>query len=840
MEVPADELPDGQGGLDADLGHIRGSSVFGVIDLSSEDEVPPTPTAARRFTLEHEFNIVTIVKIQARLRGFARRARIRSRRRLFLASQILARQKEFVQQMQFLKEHYIHGIDGKLQLNPVDISTMFSKIPEILDNAREFYQKLKDRMIPWTNRTHISDIILEREHPEFEALLNRLEHSQRSDRHLSRLLIVPTLHASLFHADVSDLLNETPIYLPEREGLKKAVDALREVSIAVNEKQNTVERQSSELSDVIVGYNVSTPGRYFIRQGTLTHVERDKRKVYQAFLFNDILLCTTLQGKLSRIGFTLTNSIDLQRCNLKFHYETVIRLDLCQSHFVGDTFRLSSPRRTFTFQASSEAECRVWIDSIVSSTSYRIATHVPLEPFRVKKMKKLSDSWIRQRRHVIRELNETENHYVSQLKIMLDTQHWKPYMSTKLSSDMHNRLFGDIDVMIEAHSAFRNQLASAIQMAKDDIYVGNLFLEIVPQLRDLYSQQITYGFSYSHILSETMKKYGQLGDYLILPFQRITRYSLLLSRLVEATPLDHEDRAILIGALEEVRSFLHELNDKRREYDQTIEMQLSSTQIYGYNEEILVAGRLLIQQRDVEQVNLDDTLSSCRLFIYDDIILLTKKKSSTNFQFIQAFPCNSSRLHIAGADFPRRFVLKSPESSAVLQCRTPLEYINTLNCIEKHLDQSYWYHPRDKRMEKGLETRRKELTFRTTESYVMIKTFAGWAPRWLKLRGSVLYVCTLPELSIEQSCVMDGCRIGICEDEQRHNVFRIISPHNEEVLRASPPTYTQMIEWIQCLRGVTVSTEKAPKKALSRRVPSFFKKNPSPTGGRSVLSQSMK
>lgn len=53
--------------------------------------------------------------------------------------------------------------------------------------------------------------------------------------------------------------------------------------------------------------------------------------------------------------------------------------------------------------------------------------------------------------------------------------------------------------------------------------------------------------------------------YLQVPVQRVTKYPLLLSRLLKVTPSHHEDRSALQQAREKIEHHLEHMNQEARD-----------------------------------------------------------------------------------------------------------------------------------------------------------------------------------------------------------------------------------------------------------------------------------
>ncbi|TDH07495.1 hypothetical protein EPR50_G00106590 [Perca flavescens] len=202
------------------------------------------------------------------------------------------------------------------------------------------------------------------------------------------------------------------------------------------------------------------------------------------------------------------------------------------------------------------------------------------------------------KRHVMRELIETERIYVEELLSVLlgyRAEMDNPALSGLLPPILRSKrdiLFGNMPEIYNFHSrVFLQDLEGCLEAPES---VGACFLERKEsfQMYECYcqnkprSEALWRQFSDCGFFQECQKKLEHklgLDSYLLKPVQRLTKYQLLLKELLKHSP-DCEGTSELQGALTAMLDLLKSVNDS-----------MHQIAITGYEGDICELGRVLMQ-----------------------------------------------------------------------------------------------------------------------------------------------------------------------------------------------------------------------------------------------------
>ncbi|KAM4732108.1 proto-oncogene DBL isoform 4-T4 [Anableps anableps] len=202
------------------------------------------------------------------------------------------------------------------------------------------------------------------------------------------------------------------------------------------------------------------------------------------------------------------------------------------------------------------------------------------------------------KRHVMRELIETERIYVEELLSVLlgyRAEMDNPALSGLLPPILRSKrdiLFGNMPEIYNFHSrVFLQDLEGCLEAPEA---VGACFLQRKEsfQMYEMYcqnkprSEALWRQFSDCAFFQECQKKLEHklgLDSYLLKPVQRLTKYQLLLKELLKYSP-DCEGTSELQGALTAMLDLLKSVNDS-----------MHQIAITGYEGEICELGRVLMQ-----------------------------------------------------------------------------------------------------------------------------------------------------------------------------------------------------------------------------------------------------
>ncbi|XP_028292103.1 intersectin-2-like [Gouania willdenowi] len=195
-----------------------------------------------------------------------------------------------------------------------------------------------------------------------------------------------------------------------------------------------------------------------------------------------------------------------------------------------------------------------------------------------------------ERKEAILEFLNTELSYGEDLRIIKE-EFYCPMQSAGLLTDEQLAVvFGNAQELIDVNDRFTEHLQDCIDQAFDQgdddlltVYIGEIFLEFVnmlPAFQTYCLQQSTSVNMLNTLEKEkellrifldvsqndnTALRRMNLRSFLMAPLQRVTKYPLLLSRIIKLTPECHPDYARLREAKSRVESHLEHINMKTKQ-----------------------------------------------------------------------------------------------------------------------------------------------------------------------------------------------------------------------------------------------------------------------------------
>ena len=231
---------------------------------------------------------------------------------------------------------------------------------------------------------------------------------------------------------------------------------------------------------------------------------------------------------------------------------------------------------------------------------------------------------LKKRRHVIKELVDTEYNFGRDMKVVDDIYKGTSSSCLDLSSDDVKILFGNSDQVVHFSMAFQDALKNAaksiyvmpksqrwsskrtrnrqlnshedqasiagmeaLEIEKDRAtFIGQSFLGHTAQMEKVYSDYLKNHDAANKKLqvlqrnpkvaiwlkecrdwASDLTTAWDLDSLLVKPVQRILKYPLLLTELLDSTPPDHPDHTPLLSALEEVTNISVRINEMKKRAD---------------------------------------------------------------------------------------------------------------------------------------------------------------------------------------------------------------------------------------------------------------------------------
>uniref|UniRef100_A0A3B4X276 Rho guanine nucleotide exchange factor 49 n=1 Tax=Seriola lalandi dorsalis TaxID=1841481 RepID=A0A3B4X276_SERLL len=206
-----------------------------------------------------------------------------------------------------------------------------------------------------------------------------------------------------------------------------------------------------------------------------------------------------------------------------------------------------------------------------------------------------------ERKEAILEFLNTESSYGEDLRIIKEEFYCPMQSAGLLTAEQLTVVFGNVQELIDVNDRFTEHLQDSIDQAFDQqgdedlltVYIGEIFLEFVNMLPAFQTYCLQQSTSVN--LLNTLEKEKELlifldvsqndntalrrmnlRSFLMAPLQRVTKYPLLLSRIIKVTPECHPDYARLREAKSRVESHLEHINMKTKQEGNGVTWSLRS------------------------------------------------------------------------------------------------------------------------------------------------------------------------------------------------------------------------------------------------------------------------
>ncbi|XP_061142350.1 uncharacterized protein si:dkey-91i10.2 [Syngnathus typhle] len=197
-----------------------------------------------------------------------------------------------------------------------------------------------------------------------------------------------------------------------------------------------------------------------------------------------------------------------------------------------------------------------------------------------------------ERKEAVLEFLKTESSYGEDLRIIKEEFYEPMRGASLLSSEQLAVVFANVQELGDVNERFTEHLHDAIEHALDQgdedlltVSVGEIFLEFVNMLPafQTYCMQQSASVNMLNALEKekellrifldvsqndnTALRRMNLRSFLMAPLQRVTKYPLLLSRLLKITPEKHPEYGRLREAKSRVEAHLEHINNKTKQQD---------------------------------------------------------------------------------------------------------------------------------------------------------------------------------------------------------------------------------------------------------------------------------
>ncbi|XP_031369761.1 intersectin-1 isoform X9 [Apis dorsata] len=208
------------------------------------------------------------------------------------------------------------------------------------------------------------------------------------------------------------------------------------------------------------------------------------------------------------------------------------------------------------------------------------------------------DSMERKRQEYIKELIMTEQAYIEDMRLVHEVFEKPLIESLVLTVDEIDKIFVNWRDIIACNDNFLRTLRIRRDNSENGIVrmIGDILCENIPRMSAYIrfcSCQISAAV-YLQRLTETVPEFVKvaqicqqdprtkgmpLSSFLIKPMQRITKYPLIISKILQHTPINHPDRQYLQEALAKAEEFCTQVNEGVREKENSDRLEWLQTHV---------------------------------------------------------------------------------------------------------------------------------------------------------------------------------------------------------------------------------------------------------------------
>eukprot|EP01114_Cavostelium_apophysatum_P020568 TRINITY_DN6934_c0_g1_i2.p1 TRINITY_DN6934_c0_g1~~TRINITY_DN6934_c0_g1_i2.p1 ORF type:complete len:939 (+),score=251.24 TRINITY_DN6934_c0_g1_i2:1960-4776(+) len=333
-----------------------------------------------------------IIKAQAATRGWISRRNFKEMVKLGKLKQtvlheLLESERNYVRSLDRVVKDYLIPCREKNVLKVQTIQTIFSSVELILNCAKDMLEQFEQRIANWHYNQEVGDIFLKlvpsvdvytsycdnyqhalsiMQSKNFATIITKISKKQDAKTSLSfvlelpSLLVLPVYHLPKYKSVLQELIKYTLRRNPDWILLTESLHQISTGSSKLNE--NVKERQNAEhmmrVQKTFTGSpELKTPGRYFVRDGSLIKLCRKIPKPRWFVLFNDALMY---------------GSREKEDTNSKVKFHRLINLsDSSQVRDIPDMknstpngFQIITNFKSFIVYADSSELKRSWLQSL--------------------------------------------------------------------------------------------------------------------------------------------------------------------------------------------------------------------------------------------------------------------------------------------------------------------------------------------------------------------------------------------------------------------------------------------------------------------------------------------
>eukprot|EP01117_Protostelium_nocturnum_P009690 TRINITY_DN3460_c0_g1_i5.p1 TRINITY_DN3460_c0_g1~~TRINITY_DN3460_c0_g1_i5.p1 ORF type:complete len:943 (+),score=313.09 TRINITY_DN3460_c0_g1_i5:1091-3919(+) len=214
-----------------------------------------------------------------------------------------------------------------------------------------------------------------------------------------------------------------------------------------------------------------------------------------------------------------------------------------------------------------------------------------------------------------------------------------------LPEDAHKAIFSNIDMIYRYNCVFLSQLKKRVDgMDPKTTKLGDIFLTISDYLKAYSAYVNTYQAGHMSLLtckqqSKELTKWlyerrtnpscenKDITDFLIMPVQRIPRYSMLLIDLVKHTWNTHPDYENLCKARDKISAIADFMNEQKRKFEGQSKVSNIFMSITGISGVMMInPSRYWVREGILIETDIKGEKSACYMFLFNDMLLWTLQK----------------------------------------------------------------------------------------------------------------------------------------------------------------------------------------------------------------------
>ncbi|XP_008302665.1 A-kinase anchor protein 13 [Stegastes partitus] len=273
------------------------------------------------------------------------------------------------------------------------------------------------------------------------------------------------------------------------------------------------------------------------------------------------------------------------------------------------------------------------------------------------------------RQDIIYELYQTEVHHVRTLKIMSEVYYKGLQKEVQLDTQTLDKIFPVLDELVEMHTHFLTLLLERKRATSAEAQNGNNFLiyavgdillnqfsgcksdrmkkvygkfcsrhnEAVNHYKDLHAKDKRFQAFIKRIMSSSIVRRLSIPECILLVTQRITKYPVLIQRILQHTKDSDEDHSCVSEALRCVKELIMAVDSKvneqekkrrlREVYSRTDSksiMRMKSGQMFA--KEDLIRGRKLLHDGSLQLKNSVGRLKEVNALLLSDVLVFLQEK----------------------------------------------------------------------------------------------------------------------------------------------------------------------------------------------------------------------